>query len=487
MLNYRMPSGLPSGSRAAWSRLLLQPLAGDLMTPLSYSVLGEVAGRAWFTYYDKLGFDPMPRAHVARQHNGRAYFNLTLSAQREGEFAALEPISFVVDGAAQPLVKVEKPGFLAGMKSGRAARRLEAAWDEFAAAGAAQAERAAAWNARVADFKWTQAEILQIMEEIEPDMVAPFASFLAARQGLLLSVNRLMRLANQPPAETLRQIDRGLGSAGVIEADMARALGQMAQKATPALRNWVAAGDFAGWEDQLRSGGLLADMESFQERYGHRAAAPAELAAPRWREDPAPLLRLLAEPPAAPAAADDHAISVLLASIDSADTRARKEAQASIDLLRKVVPMQSRAIDTLSHYFAGARRWAWGASKEAMSDQRLAAADDVFCFELEELKRMMTNEWNVSDSAEIQATAAKRRAQYDGWKNASAPELLLGDAPAETLDRLEPSPVLLPGLHLQGVRPRNGEGVSDPPHVKRRPQRLAPTFAQLGPSPRCQV
>lgn len=457
MLNYRLPAGLPTGSRAVWSRLLLQPLAGDLLTPLSYSVLAEVSGRAWFVYYDHLAFDPMPRARVARQYNGRAYINLTLSAQREAEFAALEPMSFVVDGAAQPLVRVEKPGFVAGMKSSRAARRIEKGWADFAADAQAQAASAIAWEARVRDYRWSQAEILQIMEEIEPNMVAPFAPFLAARHSVLWRVNRLMHLANQPPAETLRQIDRGLGADNVVEAEIARSLGHMAQKLTPHLRQSIITGEAQGWEDALREAGLLVEMQAFLARYGHRAAAPAELASPRWGEDPAPLLRLLVEPPATPTAAEDHAISVLLAATPA---RARKEAQESIDLLRTLLPLQSRALDTLAHYLAGARRWAWGASREAMSDNRLAAGDDVFFFELEELKRMMTNEWNVSDSAEIKATAAKRKAEYATWRNASAPDLLLGDAPAETLDRLEPSPVLLPGLHLAGSRPRNGEGSS---------------------------
>ena len=239
MLNYRLPAGLPSGSRAAWSRLLLQPLAGDLLTPLSYSVLAEVTGRAWFVYYDQLGFDPMPRARVVRQYHGRPYFNLTLSAQREAEFAAVEPISFVVDGAPQPLVNVEKPGLLASIKSGRNAARISKNRAALSAGAQAQSESAASWTERVREYRWTQAEILQIMEEIEPNMVPLLVPFLAARQGILLSVNHLMRMANQQPGETLRQIDRGLGAGGVIEADMARALGQMAQKSSPALRQWI--------------------------------------------------------------------------------------------------------------------------------------------------------------------------------------------------------------------------------------------------------
>ncbi len=240
----------------------------------------------------------------------------------------------------------------------------------------------------------------------------------------------------------------------MVEADIARALSQMAQKVSPALRQWILAGEVGEWEAQLRAAGLFDEMQTFLARFGHRSAAPAELATPRWNDDPTPLLRLLAEPPPVPAAADDHAISVLLAAIDS---RIRKDAQGCIDLLRILVPLQSTSLDTLARFLAGARRWAWGASHEAMSDDRITKEDDVFMFELEELKRMMTNEWNVSDSAEIKATAIRRRAEYDGWRGVAAPELLFGDTAAETLDRLEPSPVLLPELYLARSRPRSGD------------------------------
>ena len=65
-----------------------------------------------------------------------------------------------------------------------------------------------------------------------------------------------------------------------------------------------------------------------------------------------------------------------------------------------------------------------------MTDQRLRSQDEIFFFELEEIKQMMTGEWNVSDRDDIHTTADRRQADYAGWQQAAAPAILIGDAPA---------------------------------------------------------
>ena len=110
MYDYSLPGGLPSGNRTVWSNLPLQPLVRGPMTPFSYSVVAEIAGRAWYQYFDRLGFNPTPCGRVVRQYQGRPYLNLTLSAQRDVEGAAIEPLTFVIDGAPFPICKWEKPG-----------------------------------------------------------------------------------------------------------------------------------------------------------------------------------------------------------------------------------------------------------------------------------------------------------------------------------------------------------------------------------------
>ena len=68
-----------------------------------------------------------------------------------------------------------------------------------------------------------------------------------------------------------------------------------------------------------------------------------------------------------------------------------------------------------------------------MSDQRMTQVEDVFFFELEETKRMMTNEWNVSDKPEIHGICLRRRAEYLQWQQALPAALLIGDT--ETVQR----------------------------------------------------
>jgi pyruvate,water dikinase len=98
--------------------------------------------------------------------------------------------------------------------------------------------------------------------------------------------------------------------------------------------------------------------------------------------------------------------------------------------MRQLLLLQSQALHAFAHVFAGTRRWAVAAAGEAMADERLQAVDDVFFFELEEVKQMMTGEWNISARREIQATCEKRRATYAKWQTAHQPWLLVGDTPA---------------------------------------------------------
>ena len=109
--------------------------------------------------------------------------------------------------------------------------------------------------------------------------------------------------------------------------------------------------------------------------------------------------------------------------------------------------VQSRALHALAWVMAGTRRWVLAAAHEAMADQRLRSQDEIFFFELEEIKQMMTGEWNVSDRADIHATAARRQAEYAGWQESAPPVILLGDAAGQ------PAIQGLPGVYGRGTGP----------------------------------
>ena len=396
LLTYTLPGGLPAGSRTVWSRLTLLPLAPTVLTPFSYSVLADMAGRAWFLHYDRLGFEPMPRARVLRSHQGCPYANATLSAQREAEAAGVAPPILLLDGKPFPLAKVEKAGFLAGIKAGMNERKIDKVLRAYADEVQVAADMAQTWLARVRAMRWSQAEILQIMEEIEPFAAAPFAILLAVRQNVDALFNRIaLLLADKMPApEAVALLDAALaGVSHPVEDEIARRLREMAAQATPIAHAWLA-GAGADWQRTCPDPALADALRSFLDRFGHRSAAIAEVSTPRWEEDPTPILRALAHSAAQPAAASpgSPAAPDPLASLAPGD---RKQAAQALGDLRRLLPLQSRALDAVACMFAGARRWALAASHEAMGDRRILREEDVFFFELEEVKQLMTGEWNV--------------------------------------------------------------------------------------------
>jgi hypothetical protein len=67
------------------------------------------------------------------------------------------------------------------------------------------------------------------------------------------------------------------------------------------------------------------------------------------------------------------------------------------------------------------------AAKEAGADGRVPQIDDIFFFELEEIKQMMTGEWNISDLDRIHAVCAERKRTYADCQSLEPGAVLFGD------------------------------------------------------------
>ena len=448
MFDYSLPGGLPAGSRTAWSRLPLQPLVETGLTPFSYSVLAEIAGRAWYQYFDRLGFEPMPKARVLRQFQGRPYLNLTISAQREAEHAGLEPLTLRLDGQWFPLCKWEKPGLLAGFKAGLNQKKIDDTLKNLSSEIDAVTQKAQSWWAKTQGWRWTQAEILQIMEEIELAATPSFLNFFAARYNLEVALNRLFRYTVDKMA-----YPTNLAALQTIIADPARAPVEQAMHerlaalsrlfiGDPSALNWLKSGMFDRWQETLPNSSITTALNEFLRQYGHRRlglkpqatghADEGELCKPRWHEDPTPLFSQLLAYPAlsgqvVEALSTAQSEQQLLTAVEAGR---RKETTALLQKIHQLLALQSRALHAFAYILEGTRRWALAAAREAMLDERLRQEDEVFFFELEEIKQMMTGEWNVSDKAEIHGTYARRKAEYTQWQEASSTELLIGDTAA---------------------------------------------------------
>lgn len=430
-------SGAPPAGAPVWGRSFLQPLAPGALTPFSASMLVEIAGSAWYGYFDRLGFSPTPKSRIAKLHVDTPYVNLSLSAEVDARQAGREPVSVRIGGAVRPLCQWEKPGFLAGMKTGRNAKKIDELLDGLNDEIDDAVTRGQAWVKRVLGMRWSQAEILQIMEEIERIGAASLMPYFAARHNLEYAYGRLLMLAGTTAFPgNVALANRALaGSDALVEGDIAHRVEELAALAgrDPAALAWLDAGPAHAGLDTLPEGAFAAALREFVNVYGHRAAGEGELGNPRWSEELRPVLHAIRAAPQASAdaqgapAADESARQRFLAAVDS---RQRKEAEQLLQQIGRWLPLQSRALHAYAYVLAGTRHWALAAGREAMGDGRLLAQEDVFFYELEEVKEMMTGEWNVSDRAEIQAAAAARRRRWETLQTTIPGDLLLGEQEA---------------------------------------------------------
>jgi len=435
---YNLPDGLPASSRTVWSQLPLQPLTAGPLTPFSHSVIDEVAKSAWYQYFDELGFAPMPRSQVLRQSQGRVYLNLTLSAQRDAEAAAVEPLTLMINGKPFALAKWEKPGFLANITTGRSRKKIEHVIETYRQQMADVTQKAAAWYGKTQELRWSQADILQVMEEIERVSIPSFKIFFAVRHNLERVYNRLLWTleAKQPFPASLALVNHALGDLDQLfeyrMAEQLLALGALAasDKATIA---WLESQNYENWQTTLPNQPFIAAMEHFLQQYGHRSLAEGEVRSARWQQEPAllfaSLLAYTQQPPTRPAPIPGAA--KLQPLLDAVAPDQRKAVQQQVQQIRQLLLLQSQALHAYAYILAGTQRWALAAAKEAAVDKRMRQTDDVFFFQLEEVKQMMTGEWNISSLQAIHDTCDQRKTEFMGWQQEFAPTLLIGNSVAD--------------------------------------------------------
>lgn len=435
MFAFSLIDGLPSGNRTVWSRFPLQPLAAGPLTPFSYSVIEEVAKRAWYQYFDELDFEPMPRARILQQRRGRLYLNLSLSAQRDAIHAATEPVTMLLNGERFPVTKLEKPSLFGAFKASRNRKKIDVTLAKYQKDLSNVVEKAAAWYTKTADLRWTQAEVLQIMEEIERVSTRSFQFFFAARHNLERAYNRLLWLTHHqhPYPTNLPLINNALCEATDLQeyrlAERLMALGQVAANDSTVVA-WLEANEFSDWTATLPNQQLVDGVHDFLGSYGHRCINEAEIRTTRWLDAPEELFAALhayvqkrpIPPTRLPSA------QPLQRLLDGIATGEQKEARRLVDELQRLQSLQSHALHAFAYTLAGTHRWALAAANEAMADGRLQEPEDVFFFALEEVKQMMTGEWNISTVDKIRATCQQRRADFARWQEEDPPWLFIGDA-----------------------------------------------------------
>jgi len=436
LYDYKSESAASTGNRAIWTRSYLYPFV-SVFSPFSYSVVAEISRRAWFHYYTRLGADIafVPKTLV-RSSNGRPYLDIKWICEQDVAFAGLEPPLLHLNGAPVVICPWEKPGLVAGFKLGRNQKKITDMLGSLSDEMPAITARIRKWYDKVMVMRWSQAEILQIMEEIENFGAESLMAYFAARHNLERAHNGLLSLISEPDnAHRLQLINNSLSD--LDELTELTLTGQMLSLARMAAKDskvmaWLEQTHTANWTESVPPGPFADALARLFNEFGHWATGVGEMAHPCWAEDPELVLSAIlacvkgqtTEPKRIPSTAARQQL------LDAVDPKSRKQAEHLRESMSRLTILQSQALHAFAYLLAGTRAWAQAAGKEAAADGRLRDPQDVFLFELEEIKQMMTGEWNITSTGEIRQRAEERRSSYAQWQNQRSPAAFFDDAPA---------------------------------------------------------
>lgn len=436
LYDYKSENATPTGNRAIWTRSYLYPFV-SVFSPFSYSVVAEISRSAWFSYYTRLGAEIafVPKTLV-RNSDGRAYLDIKWICEQDVAFANLEPPLLHLNGAPVSICPWEKPSLVAGFMLGRNQKKIADLLNRLPAEMPAITARIRKWYDKVRGMRWTQAEILQIMEEIENFGTESLMAYFAARHNLERVHNSLLALIPGPDnAHRLHLINNSLSDLdGLTELTLTGqilALAGMAAKDSKVM-GWLEQTHAANWAESVPPGPFAHALARLFAEFGHWATGVGEMAHPCWSEDPELVLSAIlacaksqtTEPKRVPSTVARQQL------LEAVDAKSRKQAEQLRESMGRLTILQSQALHAFAYLLAGARIWALAAGKEAAADGRLLDPQDVFLFELEEIKQMMTGEWNITSTDGIRQRAEERRSNYAQWQNRRSPAAFFGDAPA---------------------------------------------------------
>lgn len=361
-----------------------------------------------------LGAPDLPAAPFWRLgEDGRVYLNtehLAAAARALYGAAWLGPM------------KGEEPGGLAArLRAGSVLRRAETEILSAASGVTAMQSRLLAWLSRVRGLRWTQADLLQVMEELEPQAQSALQSYFTVRAGLEAAGARLADLLAQAwparPAGSFSSLLAGLPGLPSVEAVYA-----------------------------LAEIGAAAP-DAFLARYGHRGAGDVRPDARRWRDAPAALdfaathagLRRRDEAETLRRAAERELVGAL-------DSGRRRQVEPALQRTRELCRAADVAWESVILVMAAAQAWLAAVAREAAGFGLIADASEARFLELEELKQVATGEWHGGRRETVRAEIERRRKRGASVTPPPLPDRLLpasaglARGPALLLTDVAPSP-----------------------------------------------
>lgn len=366
----------------AWSRELASDLFPGATTPFAWTALRAPAETALRRAWVELGAPAPADAPLWRRaDDGCVYVDA----------AALNTAASALHGAAWLIAAPAEPaqGLVARWQAGGMIRRAQARIAATQESVAGLQARTAKWLAWVRGLRWTQADLLQVMEELEPQAQNTLQTYFTLRAGVAAAhaqvAGRLTDWLPTCPASVIWTLYAGLEGLPSVEAAYAVA---------------IAARDSAAQPDTLA-------------RFGHRGPHEVRPDALRWLDSPV-LLAGLAErrPLRNPDSARvqcQAAEAWIFGQLGSSQSR---QLEPLLAHTRDLCRAADCAWDAFVMVIAAAQCWIQAIASEAVAATLIAGPADVLYLELEELKQVATGEWHPGRSAEVrEAVGIRRRAQ----------------------------------------------------------------------------
>ncbi len=253
-------------------------------------------------------------------------------------------------------------------------------------AAAEQDTRLGRWYDRVRQTHWGQADLLQVMEEIESLGVGVQAAWMQLRLTRRAATARVQQWQQTVwPDAAAPQVAALTGHASPYAATLA----------------------------QAAAGGGAATRASLLTTYRHRGPDEVELAAPRWAEV-APGETFAWPAAIQPEWADlmERQRSAEQTLVGRASFFKRRGLEADVQRRRRIAEQLAAVDDARARWLAGTRIWAVAAAQEAVADGRITDPADIFLLELEEVKQLMTGEWNIAHRTSLHELLAERRREF---------------------------------------------------------------------------
>ena len=375
----RQPAG-----QIAWTRDLARDLFPGVATPFGWTVLCTPADSALRRAFLDLGA-PAPEGIQLWQRDQDGQVRVNASALAEAA-ARLHGAAWLGS------IRGETPGGMLGrLQTGGAIRKAQARIDAALTGVQDLHARTAKWLDWVRGLHWTQADLLQVMEELEPKARDVLQTYFILRAGLSAAAaqvtERLAEWLPERPPDVTWGLYVGLADMPGVESAYALA---------------VAARDEASRDPALA-------------RFGHRGPGEMRPDGMRWADQPALLASLADQRPqrnSDTAHIERQAVEAwVFGQLDAGKSR---QFEAALRRAQALCAAADVAWDAATMVMAAAQRWAEATASEATSAGLIARPADVLYLELEELKQVATGEWHPGRSAAVQDEVARRRAQIAG-------------------------------------------------------------------------